>query len=110
MAENPLSGDDTDSAEHWDDCWTALEQLPGGRLPTAAIYAEAARIINSGRAVTEGRGIEHIEERARAAHRLAADRQAAGSDEQLNRFIVVLDGALSALRRVPRDMAPGSPP
>ena len=108
MAANPFSGDDTDSAEKWDACWNALESLPGCDLPTVAMHAEAIRIISSYRAVTEGRGIEHIEDRAQAAYRLGAGRLAAGSDEHLNRFMVALGGALSVLRRVPRE-SPGSP-
>jgi hypothetical protein len=97
--------DDTNSAEHWDACWNALESLPRHDLPAVAIRAEAARIIISCRAMTEGRGIEHIESRARAAYRLAAERLEAGSDEQLNRFMVVLDGALSVLRRRSRELS-----
>jgi hypothetical protein len=100
MAAKLFGKDDTHAAENWDACWSALESLPGRDLPTVVMHAEAARIINSFRAVTEGRGIEHIEERALAAHRLAADRLAAGSDEQLNRFMVALEGALSVLRQV----------
>ena len=106
---NNLSGDDnTDRAENWDVCWNAIESLADRNLPAAAMHAEAARIVNACRAMTEGRGIEHIEERARAAYRLAADRLAAGSDEHLSSFMVVLDGALSVLRQVPRE-APNSP-
>jgi hypothetical protein len=100
MAANPLSEDDTQTAENWDACWNALESLPGRGLPLIAMHAEAARIINSWRAVTEGRGIEHIEERALVAYRLAADQLAGGSDEQLNRLMVALDGALRVLRQV----------
>ena len=100
MAANHFSEDDTHTAENWDACWNALESLPGRDLPTVAMHAEAARIINSCRAMTEGRGIEHIAERALAAYQLAADRLAAGSDERLNRFMVALDGALSVLRQV----------
>ena len=108
MATNLFSEDDTHTAENWDACWNALESLPGRDLPTLAMHAEAARIINSFRAVTEGRGIEHIEERALAAYRLAAGRLAAGSDEHLNRFMVTLDGALSVLRQA-RWESPDSP-
>ena len=100
MAVNLFSEDDAHTVENWDACWNALESLPCGDLPTVVMHAEAARIVNSCRAVTEGRGIEHIEERALAAHRLAADRLAAGSDEHLNRLMVALDGALSVLRQV----------
>jgi hypothetical protein len=100
MAANPLGEDDTQTAENWDACWNALESLPGRDLGPIAMHAEAVRIINSWRAVTEGRGIEHIEERALVAYRLAVDQLAAGSDEQLNRFMVALHGALSALRQV----------
>jgi hypothetical protein len=100
MAVNLFSEDDTHTVENWDACWNALESLPGRDLPTVVMHAEAARIVNSCRAVTEGRGIEHIEERALAAYRLAADRLVAGSDEHLNRLMVALDGALSVLRRV----------
>ena len=100
MAANPFSEDDTENTENWDACWNALKSLPGRDLPPIAMHAEAARIINSWRAVTEGRGIEHIEERALVAYRLIADRLAAGSDEHLNRFMVALDGALSVLRQV----------
>ena len=99
MVANLLREDDTHTAENWDACWTALESLPGRDLPTVVMHAEAARIVNSCRAVTEGRGIEHIEARALAAYRLAADRLAASSDEHLNRFMVTLDGALSVLRQ-----------
>lgn len=108
MAANLFSKDDTHTAENWDACWKALESLAGRDLPTVAMHAEAARIINSSRAVTEGRGIEHIEERARIAYRLAADRLAGGSDEHLNRFMVALDGALRVLRQVPWE-PPDSP-
>ena len=108
MAANPSSEDDTETSENWDACWSALESLPGRDLPTVVMRAEAARIINSCRAMTEGRGIEHIEERALAAYRLAGDRLAAGSDEHSNRFMVVLDGALSVLRQV-RWESPDSP-
>ena len=100
VAANPLSEDDTQTAENWDACWNALESLPGRDLPPIAMHAEAARIINSWRAVTEGRGIERVEERALVAHRLAADQLAAGSDKHLNRVMVALDGALSVLRQV----------
>jgi len=100
MAANPFSEDDIESTENWDACWNALESLPGRDLPPIAMHAEAARIINSWRAVTEGRGIEHIEERALVAYRLVTDRLAAGSDEHLNRFMMALDGALSVLRQV----------
>ena len=98
MAANP-----PDSAEKWDACWNALESLPGCDLPTVAMHAEAVRIISSYRAVTEGRGIERIEDRAQAAYRLGVGGLAAGSDEHLNRFMVALSGALSVLRRVPRE-------
>ena len=108
MAANPFSGDDTDSAEKWDACWNALESLPGCDLPTGVMHAEAVRIISSYRAVTEGRGIEHLEERAQAAYRLVGGRLSAGPDVRLNRFMVVLGGALSVLRRVPRE-PPGNP-
>jgi hypothetical protein len=108
MAANLFSEDDTPTAENWDACWNALEKLSGRDLPILAMHEEAARIINSCRAVTEGRGIEHLEERALAAYRLAADRLAAGSDEHLNRFIAALGGALSVLRQV-RCVSPGSP-
>jgi len=99
MAANLFSEDDTHTAENWDACWNALESLPSRDLPVPVMHAEAARIINSFRAVTEGRGIEHVEERALAAYRLAADRLVASSDEHLNRFMVTLDGALSVLRQ-----------
>ncbi len=99
MAVNFLGNDDTDPAENWDACWSALENLSRRDLPTVAMHAEAARIINSCRAVTEGRGIEFIEERARVVYRLAADRPSANSDEHLNRFMVTLDGALTVLRQ-----------
>ena len=92
--------DDSDIAENWDRCWNTLESLPCRDLPIVAMHAEAARIVNSYRAVTEGRGIEHIEERAQAVYRLTVDRLAAGSDEHLNRFMAALDGALSVLRQV----------
>ncbi len=108
MAANPLSEDDIQTAENWDACWNALESLPGRDLPPIAMHAEAARIINSWRAVTEGRGIEHVEERALVAYRLAADQLAAGSDEHLNRFMVALDGALSVLRQA-RSESPAIP-
>jgi len=98
---NFFGKDDTDPAENWDACWIALESLSARDLPTVTMQAEAARIVNSCRAVTEGRGIEHIEERARAVYRLAADRLAASSDEHLTRFIVTLDGALTVLRQTP---------
>ncbi len=101
MAVNFLGNDDTDPAENWDACWSALENLSRRDLPTVAMHAEAARIINSCRAVTEGRGIECIEERARVVYRLAADRPAAASDEHLNRFMVTLNGALTVLRQGP---------
>ena len=101
MAANLFGKDDTHTAENWDACWEALERLAGRDLPTVAVHAEAARIINSCRAVTEGRGIEYIEERARAAYRLAADRPTVGSDQRPNRFMVALDGALRVLRQVP---------
>ena len=102
MPANFHSGDDTDSRERWDACWSALERLPRGRLATVRIHAEAARLINSCRAATEGRGIEHIEHRAYAAHQVTADRIAAGDNGQLNRFMAVLNGALSVLRSHPR--------
>lgn len=105
MVADRFSGDDTVSNEKWDVCWNALESLPGRDLPTVALRAEAARIINSCRVVTEGRGVEHIEERARTAYRLAADRLATASDERLTRFIVALDGALSVLRMASRGAA-----
>ncbi len=108
MAMNSLGKDDTDPTENWDACWNALERLSARDLPTVAMQAEAARIVNSCRAVTEGRGIECIEERARAVYRLAADRLAACSDEHLTRFIVTLDGALTVLRQVP-GQSPESP-
>ncbi len=108
MAADLFIKDDTDTAANWDACWNALESLPGRDLPTVVMRAEAARIINSCRAMTEGRGIEHIEERALAAYRLAGDRLAAGADEHLNRFMVALDGALSVLRQV-RWESPDSP-
>src|SRR5712692_10613036 len=95
MAASPFSGDDTDSVEKWDACWHALKSLPGRDLPIVAIPAEAARIVNSRRAVTEARGIEHIEDRTRTAYRVAADRLATGADERLNRFLLALDGALN---------------
>ena len=103
MREERFSGDDTSSVEQWDVCWNALERLPGRDLPTDALRSEAARMINTCRAVTEGRRIEHIEERARVAYRLAADRLALDPDEHLNRLIAALDGALSVLRRHPRE-------
>ena len=108
MAANPLSEDDTQTAENWDACWNALESLPERDLPSIAMHAEAVRIINSWRAVTEGRGIEHVEERALVAYRLAADQLAAGSDEYLNRFMVALHGALSVLRQA-RGESPDPP-
>lgn len=108
MAEELFSGDDTSSVERWDACWNDLESLPGRDLPIVAIRTEAARIVNSCRAVTEGRRIEHIEERARIAYRLTADRLASDPNERLNRLMVALDGALSVLRRVPRE-APAPP-
>ena len=104
MAASPFSGDDTDSVEKWDACWNALESLPGRDLTTVAIQAEAARIINSCRAMTEARGIEYIEDRARVAYRVAVDQLATSADERLNRFLAALDGALSVLRRVPREV------
>ena len=100
MAVDLFIKDDTDTAANWDACWNALESLPGRDLSPIAMHAEAARIINAWRTVTEGRGIEHIEERALVAYRLIADRLAAGSDEHLNRFMVALDGSLSVLRQV----------
>jgi hypothetical protein len=103
MPTNLCSEDNIDRAENWDVCWNALESLADRDLPTAAMHAEAARIVNACRAMTEGRGIEHIEERARVAYRLAADRLAAGSDKHLSSFMVALDGALSVLRQVPRE-------
>ncbi|MGC2415428.1 MAG: hypothetical protein WA459_22375 [Stellaceae bacterium] len=105
MPTNRFREDNTDRAENWDVCWTALESLADSDLPTAAMHAEAARIVNACRVMTEGRGIEHIEERARAAYRLTADRLAAGSDKHLTSFIVALDGALSVLRRAPPGVA-----
>jgi hypothetical protein len=108
MLNNLSSEDNIDPAENWDVCWNALESLVNRDLPAAAMHAEAARIVDACRALTEGRGIEHIEERARAAYRLAADRLAAASDEHLSSFMVALDGALSVLRQVPRE-APNSP-
>ena len=108
MAMNFFGKDDADPAENWDACWNALESLSARDLTTVAMQAEAARIVNSCRAVTEGRGIECIEERARAVYRLAADRLAASSDEHLTRFIVTLDGALTVLRQVP-GQSPESP-
>src|SRR5262249_49509159 len=105
MPANPPSADDTESVEKWDACWNNLNRLPGRNLPAAALHAEAARIINSCRAVTEGRGIERIEERARVAYREAAHRLATRSDDHLNRFMLTLGGALSVLRRVPREVA-----
>ncbi len=108
MAGNLFSKDNIHTAENWDACWNALESLADRDLPPVAMHAEAARIINSCRAVTEGRGIEHIEDRARAAYRLAADRLAAGSNEHLNRFMVALDGALRVLRQV-RWESPNNP-
>lgn len=102
---NDLSNEDnTDRAESWDVCWSTLESLADRDLPAAAMHAEAARIVNACRAMTEGRGIEQLEERARAAYRLAAGRLEAGSDEQLNRFMVALAGALSVLRRRSREL------
>ncbi len=103
MSVNFAGGDDTDSLENWDACWRDLENLPSRDLPTAALHAEAARIINSCRALTEGRGIEQIEERARNAYRLASGRLAVASDDSVNRYFVTLDGALSVLRRVSRE-------
>jgi hypothetical protein len=108
MLNNLSSEDNSDRAENWDVCWNALESLADCDLPAAAMHAEAARIVNACREMTEGRGIEHIEERAQAAYRSAANRLAAGSDEHLSSFMVALDGALSVLRRVPRE-APNSP-
>jgi hypothetical protein len=109
MAANPFSEDDTESVKNWDACWNALERLPSDNLSTVAIRSQAAKIVNLYRTATEGRGIEHIEERARAAYRLTAGRLAVGSDERLNRFMVALDGALSVLRRVPREATPANP-
>ncbi len=103
MAANLFGEDDTESAENWDACWCALESLPSRNdLPNAVLKTQAAKIINSCRALTEGRGIEHIEERARNAYRLAVAEHAAGKEERLSRVIVVLGGALSVLRRYPR--------
>ena len=99
MPANLFTGDDADSCKNWDACWDALESLPDRDLPINALRAEAARIIDSCRAVTQGRGIERIEERAEAAYRLVKDRPAVGSDEHLNRFRMALVGALSVLRR-----------
>ena len=100
-----LSGDDSDSAQNWDACWSTLQGLAGRDLPAATLKAEAAQVINSCRALTEGRGIEQIEERARTTHRLVTGQLSAGSDERLNRFVMVLDGALSVLRQTPRETA-----
>jgi len=105
MAANPLSGDDTESVEKWDACWDTLNRLPGRDLPAAALHAEAVRVVNSCRAMTAGRGIEHIEERVRVAYRATADRLATSSHDYLNRFLLTLGGALSVLRRAPRELA-----
>jgi hypothetical protein len=105
MPANLFAGDDTDSGEYWDACWCALESLPGSDLPTVAMHAEAARIINSCRAVTDGRGIERIEERAQVAYRLASDRLPANS-AHLNRLRLAMGGALSVLRGSQSPAAP----
>ena len=102
MAADHFGEDDTESAEKWDACWNALQGLPGGNVPTSALGSAAAHIIDACRAATEGRGIEHIEERARAAYRLSAQQLAAGSGDRRDRLMVVLGGALNVLRRVPR--------
>jgi hypothetical protein len=105
MAADSFSVDDTESAERWDSCWNALTSLPGRNLSVAALRTEAAQIVNSCRASTEGRGIEHLEERARVAHRLATDQFTHSSGEQLSRFTVVLSAARSVLRRASREAA-----
>ena len=102
MPANFHSGDDTDSRDRWDACWSALERLPRRRFATTRLHTEAVRLINSCRAATEGRGIEHLEHRAHAAHRATAEQLAAASNEQLNRFMAMLNGALSVLRSHPR--------
>jgi hypothetical protein len=105
MAADSFSEDDTESAERWDSCWNALTSLPGRNLSVAALRTEAAQIVNSCRASTEGRGIEHIEERVRVAYRLATDRFTHSSGEHLSRFMVVLSGARSVLRCASREAA-----
>ena len=105
MAAHSFSEDETESVEKWDSCWNALTSLPGHNLSVAALRTEAAQIVNSYRASTEGRGIEHIEERARVAYSQATDQLTHGSGEHLSRFMAVLSGTLSVLRRLSREAA-----
>ena len=105
MAAHSFSEDDTESAEKWDSCWNALTTLPSHNLSVAALRTEAAQIVTSYRVSTEGRGIEHIEERARIAYGRATDQLTHGSGEHLSRFMAVLSGTLSVLRRLSRDAA-----
>src|SRR5207245_5925361 len=57
VAANPLSEDDTQTAENWDACWNALESLPGRDLPPIAMHTEAPRLITSWRAPHRERGL-----------------------------------------------------
>ncbi len=106
MIANGSNDNDTDRLANWNASWDLLKNPSGRDLPAAALSAEAASIIESCRAATEGRDIEHLENCIHAAYRLTADQLAAGCDERLKRFIVMLGGALSVLRQIPE----GDPP
>ena len=87
-------------AAAWEQCWEALLLLPTSDVPADRLHAEAAALVRETRSQQIGDvGTVWLEKETAKAHRFVTRKlRQSPDDEDWNRLLLMLDGAMAALR------------